>query len=225
MLKSWILLIGMFLLLLVGTANAALTTIGTATYQGADYKLIWDDDNNGNSVVWLDYTNSGDSLTWLAQTSWAAELGSTLTNIQTPGYNISWNDGAWRLPSAGPSPGAGYSDSYYQTNSEMGHLFYTELELSLSMVSTALLNQSNFDNLSFTVYWSETTYAANSDWAWYYAMNVGYQGQYRKTDENCYGLAIRNAQVTYDPVPIPGAIILLGAGFIGLVGLRRKSLQ
>ena len=48
-----------------GAANAALTTIGSAGYDSdgsgiidADehYKLIWDDDNNGNSVVWLDYS-------------------------------------------------------------------------------------------------------------------------------------------------------------------------
>jgi len=36
----------------VGSAKATLTTIGTVTYGGMNYNLIWDDDNNGNSVIW-----------------------------------------------------------------------------------------------------------------------------------------------------------------------------
>ena len=32
-------------------AQGTQITIGTATYIGSDYNLIWDDDNNGNSVV------------------------------------------------------------------------------------------------------------------------------------------------------------------------------
>jgi hypothetical protein len=49
----------------VVSSNATLTTTGTATHNGSNYNLIWDDDNNGNSVVWLDYTN--DALTWSEQ--------------------------------------------------------------------------------------------------------------------------------------------------------------
>lgn len=45
-------------LILSGSAFAALEVIGTATYQSNSYNLIWDDDNNGNSVIWLDYTNA-----------------------------------------------------------------------------------------------------------------------------------------------------------------------
>ena len=72
-----ILVTGLFLLCVAGMANAALTTIGTATYGGSDYNLIWDDDNNGNSVVWLDYTNA--RTNWSAQNAWAGELDSSLT--------------------------------------------------------------------------------------------------------------------------------------------------
>ena len=65
-----LLLLGMvFLLMTSGLANANLITIGTATYTTAThtadntsqsvtenvYNLIWNDNNNGNSVVWLDY--------------------------------------------------------------------------------------------------------------------------------------------------------------------------
>ena len=65
------------------SAHAVLVTVGTATYGGSDYNLIWDDDNNGNSVIWLDYTNS--DATWSEQMDWAAGLGSTLTyNFDKP---------------------------------------------------------------------------------------------------------------------------------------------
>ena len=114
------------ILLLAGMAwvsEAALTTIGTATYGTSDYNLIWDDDNNGKSVVWLDYTN--ERLNWSDQNAWAAGIGLLLA-INTPGYTITWDDAAWRLPSAGADP----SWDYNQTTSEMGDLFYNDLELS-----------------------------------------------------------------------------------------------
>lgn len=76
-----------------GVAQATLTNIGTATYNGSTYNLIWDDDNNGNSIVWLDYSNRPgiDIMTkWNFQMEWAAGLGSAITDIQTPGYNVIW---------------------------------------------------------------------------------------------------------------------------------------
>ena len=42
------LIAGLFMLGMAVMAHASLTTIGTATYKGSDYNLIWDDDNNGN---------------------------------------------------------------------------------------------------------------------------------------------------------------------------------
>lgn len=45
------------LLGMAGMSQATLTTIGTATYFGSEYNLICDDDNNGNSVVSLDYSD------------------------------------------------------------------------------------------------------------------------------------------------------------------------
>ena len=65
---------------MIGVAQATLTVIGTATYDdgtgGQEYNLIWDDDNNGKSVVWLDYTHPGD--TWNNQMAWAASLNTLL---------------------------------------------------------------------------------------------------------------------------------------------------
>ena len=202
-----------FLLLgMVGIANAALTTIGTATYEGSDYNLIWDDDNNGNSVVWLDYTRS--TGTWTTQRDWAFGLDSAINNIQTPDYIIDWGANSWRLPSAGTTPSTGYN----QITSEMGHLWYTELGFSEGdEPSDAELNASNFEELRTTWYFTGTTISPG--WAWYFYMGDGAQGGFTKSSWR-HALAIRSGQVS--PVPVPGGAWLLCSGLIALVGVRRK---
>ncbi|NDY73093.1 hypothetical protein DO021_15535 [Desulfobacter hydrogenophilus] len=124
--------ISLFFLMMSGMGHAALTTIGTATYNGQDYNLIWDDDNNGNSVVWLDYTN--DRAKWADQISWASNLNGTnvLTYNIDSDYTVEWGTSSWRLPTtvdglwdfgADGTTTAGFNI----TSSEMGHLYYEEL--------------------------------------------------------------------------------------------------
>lgn len=208
---------GLFFLCITGLANAALTTIGTATYSGSDYNLIWDNNNNGNSVIWLDYFNS--PANWATQNAWAAGLDSSLTyNIDSSAYTVTWDDTAWRLPSAGANPQEGYN----QTSSEMGDLFYNDLGLSASPPTTtdAQLNATNFDNLIAKWYWSGTGCAEPPDRAWLFRMDTGnHVHRYRDITE--YGLAVRSGDVS--PVPLPGGIYLLGSGLIGLVSLRRRK--
>ncbi len=120
----------MMLLMMSGMAQATLTTIGAATYNGADYNLIWDDDNNGNSVVWLDYSSA--RADWDSQVSWAAGLGDALVINLFEGYTVAWDDSSWRLPTTVDGPGVyGYDGTtttgYNITTSEIGHLFYEEL--------------------------------------------------------------------------------------------------
>ena len=123
-------ILALYLICTSGMAEATLTTIGTATYGGSDYKLIWDNDNNGNSVIWLDYTNA--DLPWQDQVDWATGLDSSLTYNIDPLYSISWDDSTWRLPATVDGPYVwGYDGTttagYNITSSEMGHLYYTEL--------------------------------------------------------------------------------------------------
>ena len=127
-------------MIFTASANAALTTIGTATYGEEEYNLIWDDDNNGNSVVWLDYTN--EKADWSIQAAWAAGLDEELTINLYAGYAVTWDDDTWRLPTTvddgqarvkgyeGDPDGDGiytYTAGYNLANSELGHLFYVEL--------------------------------------------------------------------------------------------------
>lgn len=235
-------------------ANAALTTIGQATYHLAgttnkSYNLIWDDNNNGNSVVWLDYASLSGS-TWNNATKWATGLNATgvLSYTFNAGYGVDWGANSWRLPTtvdgnfvSGHTGTTG--KGYNITTSEMGHLFYTELgnkgfrnadgTYNANTAPNYLLtNVGEFQQLKSTEYWSSES--PNAPYynlaAWYFAMGSGLQyiTASNKSDPKS-GLAIRTGQVTYSdptggaPVPVPAAAWLLGSGLLGLFGVARRK--
>ena len=215
---------------LVALGNATLITIGQASYGGNDYNLIWDDDNNGNSIVWLDYTNSDSS--WSAQKSWAEGLDPFLMINLLTGYHIDWGTNDWRLPN---SLDTYLSNTGYNiTTSEMGHLFYIELgnlglydELgNFPQTGYGFNNTGDFNNLLPSTYWSTefTAMPSVENAAFFFTFSTGDQGL-RNMDKPGLGLAVRTGTVTYNspsPVPGPPAIWLLGSGLIGLAAVRRK---
>ena len=223
----------MFLLMMSGMAHAALTTIGTAAYNGNEYKLIWDDDNNGNSVVWLDYTN--DKAAWADQVNWAAGLDSVLTINLYDGYAVDWQ-GSWRLPATvdGPYTGFGYDGTktvgYNITSAELGHLFYEEFgnlgrfDTSRNMRSEyGLTETGDFENLLESRYWSGTKceqLSFSGDRSWYLDMRYGLQHNNNPYDN--YAMAVRSGQVSVSATPVPGTALLLGVGLVGLLAAGRR---
>lgn len=223
---------------MVFNAHATLTTIGHATYNNVSYKLIWDNDNNGNSVVWLDYTNR--LLSWSNQNDWAAATldhgAGRLTYSLYDGYSVDWGSNLWRLPTTanglgspqfsydGISTNAGWNI----TNSEMGHLFYTELG-NLGQYDTAGTQHSSyhviapnygpFENLKSDWYWSGTRWYG-FDRTWAFELYGGIQAV-DSVGYNHYGMALRNGQVTYSGIPEPTTLLLIGFGLAGLASLRR----
>ncbi len=220
-------LVMLFVLAMSVSAQAALTTIGTAQFGGSstEYKLIWDDDNNGNSLVWLDYSHTGAS--WTSQNTWAAGLDDALTIHLYSGYSVDW-DGSWRLPNAA-GPGETPTVGYNMTTSEMGHLYYTELgNVGQPEPGWGLNNTGDFDNLSgyqtTSAYWTSTAHETIKNYGWYFLMYDGYLS-YNPNSRYYYGLAVRTGDVLTSSVPLPGAIWLLGSGLVGLVGFSRRKKQ
>jgi hypothetical protein len=138
-----------------GHAQALLEVIGTATYEGDDYNLIYMEDGPFGPITWLDCTSPDvPQGEWQDQVNWAAGLGADLTVKLDSGYTttIDWTTG-WRLPNVdesqadllgpwgtdvGDGTGFGWGGpdgignyDYYRgdnmVNSEMGYLFYEAL--------------------------------------------------------------------------------------------------
>jgi hypothetical protein len=186
-----------------GMAEANLIVIGTATYQGEDYKLIYEDDQG---LVWLDYSNKGQY--WDQQMKWASGLNESgvLTYKLNPGISISW-EGVWRLPlTVDAVRRYGYDSTttagFNITTSEMGHLYYKSLR-NLGYYDTkgktqtgfGLKNTGPFTNLRDDMYWSCTEYSINPSAAWYMSLYYGYQTQEFMKNFAYYGLAIRPGHV------------------------------
>lgn len=213
--KKMVQVISTFFLIcnLVGLAHAELQRIGIAEYDSDDdgltetYQLIWEKNNNGSSLVWLDYSNP--EAEWNTQNAWASSLSDKMSISLDTGYELVWLDDAWRLSHMIDSfPDYGYDGSthtgYNITNSELGHLFFTELG-NLSnhdiygnpQAGYGLTNSGVFDNLLGSWYWSSVDYSIQPVHAWYFTFSAGFQSVNPKSWE-MYGLAVRSAKVTFD---------------------------
>jgi hypothetical protein len=216
-----------------GVANASLTTIGTATYGGTNYNLIFEGTLGSQGLVWLDYPKIYD--TWQNQVNWAAGLSFAPTQVTlAPGYTttINWSTG-WRLPATVDGSYVWGSDGtttagFNITTSEMGHLYYVSLG-NKGYVATdgtqpqpgwGFINKGPFSNLQAHDCWSGTEYSANPSFAWSFHFHNGLQGYGGKGAVDFYALAVRPGEVS--AVPIPGALWLLGSGLVGLAGFRRR---
>lgn len=220
----------LFVLLLcatAGMAHAKLTVIGHVEYQKSSqspvqtFLLVWDDaDEDGESVVWLDYTNNRNS--WDNQQIWLNLLNDTGGDspirkiVLEPGYSVDWGNNPWRMPRTVDGPfvegSSGTTTGGYNVcSSELGHLFYKELrnsaqrDINGAPLSTfGLVNKGPFEHIAPYEYWSGTTYAAepNPPRAWWFRFSDGFQGAAPKTSTATnpnypYGLALRKATVRY----------------------------
>ncbi len=163
------------LLLFTSTAHASqLELRGQGSSAYGTHNLIYDKDLD---ITWYDFTNARKN--WYDQRTWVDQLvvnfgGATFGNWRLP----TTVDGVYEYGYDGTTTGG-----YNVTNSELGHLYYTELE-NLGFYATdgtkpqpgyGLKKKGYFKNLinsnaaSFTTaYWSDTVHDPyNSVWTFY----------------------------------------------------------
>jgi hypothetical protein len=191
-------------------ANAQLTVIGTATYKGESYNLIYEEKQG---LIWLDYSNRGNR--WDQQVAWAVGLNEqgVLSCQFNSGINVSW-DGEWRLPATRDGARTyGYDGAstagFNITTSEMGHLYYVSLGNKGYYDTDGIPgdgwypesewgfhNVGPFDNLMNDMYWSGTEYAINPPHAWSFNFPFGDQGNIAfKCSYPYMGIAVRSGKV------------------------------
>jgi hypothetical protein len=138
-------------------------------------------------------------------------------NVWAGSLNIDGVTG-WRLPDG---PMLGSPGSYDQTTSEMGNLFYNVLGGTewTTIGTTHNANYNLFKNVQSASYWSGVEFVSSD--AWRFGFNVGYQGNVSK-NVNLFGWAVRSGDVGASPVPVPGALVLMGPALLGLLGVKRS---
>lgn len=195
-----------------GIASAGLSVIGTATYNGTNYNLIYEDDQD---LIWLDYTYSMGS-SWNDYIKWATGLNASgvLTYDFKPGVSVTWS-GDWRLPNTVDGARRWGCDGtttagFNITTSEMGHLFYKSLgnkgyfDVKKNPRSGwgvdadwGLKNKGPFVNLYPDNYWSNTEYSIYTELAWAFNFFSGAQSnnEFKHLGSRYIGLAVRPGRV------------------------------
>jgi hypothetical protein len=195
--KLTVFLCGMVLVFgVVGTSNAILWDRGAG--------MIYD---SGLDITWYDFTYGKTS--WQNAYNWADSLSIDISGIIIDD---------WRLPTtvdgfpiygyAGPNSDGTYSYTfgYNLANSEMGHLYYTELGNEGHRATDgswpqppSQTNPGLFNNLPTDDTWSGSEHAHDPGQAWYFNFNGGSQYPSNKND-NHYAIAVRDGDVVAHPI-------------------------
>jgi hypothetical protein len=118
----------------------------------------------------------------------------------------------WTLPSVGINPQFGYN----KTGSQLGQLFYTELQ---GQAYASGPNTDYFTNEIWS-YWMATESSSANERAWFLDSD-GYQYHDLKNHPYYSAWAVSPGNLL-TTVPIPGAIWSFGSGLLGLLGLKRR---
>ena len=177
---------------------------------------------------------AGTTMFWDEAVSWAENL-----EYYDSVRDVTWDD--WRLPNTVDGPLVygyegdpdengeySYTYGYNLANSEMGHLFYTELtnkgyvgtDGEEPQPSWGLSNTGDFINLQDYHYWSGSDYTSAYNGAWSFNFGTGRQSGYTFYNDY-YAWAVRPGDVGAAPVPEPGTMFLMVMGLLGIVGLSK----
>jgi len=178
---------------LASTSEAALVSrLGGLAVYDTDFNITWLADANANGYI-----------NWQTAKDWAA------------GLNVGGYTG-WRLPTALNPDLTGPCYGFNCTDSELGHLYYTELGVTQGRDITSSTSPylALFTNVQNNFYWSSTEYAPDPNSAWDFSTFTGPQ-HYNPKNTGSNAWAVRTGDVASTSVPEPGIIWLLLAGGLG----------
>jgi hypothetical protein len=216
--KSIVILSFLIILSFSTVVGATLIDNGGGLIYDTDFNITWLQDANYAKTTNYSAADTNGRMTFTGANTWAANL-------------VFGGASGWRLPTAFNQNGTGPDwGAYNVTGSELGHLWYTEL----NNTATALTNTGPFLNIPTSGmplkhYLTSTVYAPlGGDWAYYFALHTGYSGvAYFGVGNDAYlayAWAVHDGNVG-SPVPLPGAVWLLGSGLLGLGGISRWRLR
>ena len=198
---STFLSLSIFIFILSGIANAALVDNGDGTITDTDRNLMWLQD--ANYAMTSGYDDDG-MMTLSAAMTWADTL-----------FFAGHSD--WRLPSSLNSDGSGPCAGWNCTDSELGHVYYTELGNTAQQgYDTGSVNVGDFINLPLSHIWTSTTDGANSTLV--FDFYGGQQTWHSDPNAGHWAMAVRVV-----PEPISSVLFITGGIFLGSRKYLRKK--
>jgi len=212
----------------VSTVSATLISRPGGMVYDTDRNITWLADANlaASNTFGVGGINTNGTMSWYTAQSWVAAMDAA----NYLGYNN------WRLPTTLQlDASCGYqlvllSYGWNCTGSELGHLFYGDINHGLGGVADLTIashhnaNYGLFSNIISSdrvdVYWSGTDnmQSPNLNGAWWFSANNGFEATAYK-GSGYYAWAVRSGDVAA-AVPEPGIVWLLGVGIAGWLGTR-----
>lgn len=163
--------------------------------------------DDGSILMWLQDANypltsgydSDGLMNWNEAYTWIDYLNST----NYAGYND------WRLPSALNSDGSGPCGLYNCSESELGYMYYTELDFPGGPILNVQASRG---------YWYAEESAPDPFNAWNFRLDTGFQGDGNKASSG-FALAVRTV-----PEPISSILFITGAATLGFRRFWKKKM-
>ena len=201
------------LALVTSPASAALVPfVGGKLIYDTDLDITWAAD--ANLCVALQNCVNGDAtggMVWTDAKQWAADLSY-----------LGFSD--WRLPTTGTGSPLSTCSGYNCTDSEMGHLYYSELSgvLYPNQGYGIVGDRAPFSNIQAVRYWSETIYDPPVA-AWIFDFNFGGQAfeVFGFTDDHLAAWAVRSGRP--HGIPEPSTLALALCAVAGLFFATKRN--